>query len=208
MNLSDMSITRFSDTLASNSPAPGGGSTAALQGALGAALIGMVAELTVGKKAYAEHQHLLPGIIERAACLRHKLLLTVESDTAAYNAVGAVLAMPKNSGEEQAARNLAMEKALQECTLSPYHIMCYCLSALELAEEAVGIINKNAISDMGVAALSLKAATQGAWLNILINLNGIKDGEFAGKYRGEGEAVLGKALLLADAVYDKVLSLL
>lgn len=205
MKLTEMTLTAFDELLASDAPAPGGGSAAALEGALGIALTHMVGSLTLGKKKYEEHQDLIKELMGEAESIRKKFVDVIDRDTEAFNGVSAVFEMPKNTDEEKAARKAAMQKALKACTLTPFEMMQYSLEALELTEKALGKSNESAASDLGVAALSLKAAVQGAWLNILINISGIRDDEFASKYRSSGEAILEKALPLADRIYDTVL---
>ena len=204
MKLVERTLTGFTELLASDAPAPGGGSTAALEGALGAALIHMVGALTTGKAKYAEHQPLLDELLAKSEDISRRFIEVIDKDTEAFNSVTAVFAMPKGTDEEKAARQKAMQEALKTCTKTPHSMMTLALEALELAGKAAGKTNPNAASDFGVAALSLKAATQGAWLNILINIGGIEDQAFAAKYRGEGEAILAKALPLADRLYQEV----
>ena len=204
MKLSEMTLTSFSDLLASDAPAPGGGSTAALEGALGVALTGMVAGLTVGKKKYAEHEDLMREIAAEAEKLRKQFVDIIDRDTEAFNAVSAVFEMPKDTDEQKAARAGAMQEALKACTLTPYEMMVCSLAALELTERALGKFNTSAASDLGVAAVSLRAAVLGAWLNVLINIGGIKDQEFANKYRTEGEAILEKSLSIAEHIYKTI----
>lgn len=201
-----MTITAFSELLASNAPAPGGGSTAALAGALGVSLAAMVAGLTVGKKKYADHEELARNVIHDAEGLRAQLLDLMDRDTEAFNGVSAVFSMPKETDEQKTARSEAMQKALKACTLTPFAMMECSLKALELTRSLVGKSNDSAASDLGVAALCLKTAMQGAWLNVLINISGIKDAAFADKYRKDGEALLAKALPLADEVYEHILA--
>lgn len=205
MKLADMTLNNFADLLASDSAAPGGGSTAALEGALGAALAGMVATFTIGRKKYAEHDNLMKETVVKAEKLRLQLMDIIDRDTEAFNGVTAVFAMPKESDEEKAARAAAMQEALKACTLTPFEMMECSLSALDIIDVMLGKFNTSAASDLGVAALSLKAAVQGAWLNILINIGGIKDEAFIAKYRSEGETILDKALPLADKIYAAVL---
>ena len=205
MKLVDRTISSFAEVLASSEPAPGGGSTAALEGVLAAALVEMVTGLTIGKKKYAEHDELMKQIGTEAAKLRLQLTSVIDRDTEAFNGVSAVFAMPKETDEEKAARSAAMQEALKACTLTPFEMMQCALATLELADRMLGKFNTTAASDLGVAALSAKAAVQGAWLNILINISGIKDEAFTGKYRSEGEAILAKALPLADKIYTHVL---
>jgi len=205
MKLVEMSVARFDEILASDAAAPGGGSAAALEGALGIALTHMVGGLTLGKKKYAEHQEMIENLMARAERIRKDFIDVIDRDTEAFNGVSAVFSMPKETDEEKAARGEAMQTALKACTITPYEMMCYAVEALELTNSAVGKSNTSAASDLGVAALSLKAAIQGAWLNILINISGIKDEAFVAKYRAEGEAMLAKALPLADSIYETIL---
>ena len=106
---------------------------------------------------------------------------------------------------KKAARKAAMQEALKGCTKTPFEMMELACQALELTRSVVGKLNASAASDLGCAALSLKAAIQGAWLNVLINIGGIQDQAFADEYRQKGQALLDKALPLADAIYQEVL---
>ncbi|MCL1991875.1 MAG: cyclodeaminase/cyclohydrolase family protein [Spirochaetes bacterium] len=205
MKLVDRTISGFAEILASSEPAPGGGSVAALEGALAAALVEMVCSLTAGRKKYAEHDDLMKETGSRAAGLRKAFAEVIDRDTEAFNKVSAAFAMPKESDAEKSARTAAVQEALKACTLTPFEVMQCALQTLELAEKMLGKFNTTAASDLGVAALSAKAAAQGGWLNILINIGGIKDEEFAGKYRREGQALLEKSMSLADKVYSGVL---
>ncbi|MEA4941101.1 Methenyltetrahydrofolate cyclohydrolase [bioreactor metagenome] len=206
MKLADQTVTSFVDLMASDAPAPGGGSAAALEGALGAALTAMVCALTQGKKKYAEHAELTAEVGGKAQTLKAQYVDVIDRDTEAFNAVSAVFAMPKDTDEEKAARSAAMQEALKGCTKTPFEMMELAAKALELTDSVVGRSNSSAASDLGCAALSLKAAIQGAWLNVLINIGGLKDQAFAEQYRAEGEALLKKALPLADSIYEKVLN--
>jgi len=204
--LIDKSINDFSEVLASSAPAPGGGSTAALEGALGASLIGMVASLSVGRKKYAEFESFMRDAIKRAEVQRIKMLDIIDRDTEAYNLAYAVFSMPKDSEEQIAARKAAMQTALKTCTLTPFELIDCAVKTLELASEMVGKYNINAISDLGVAVLSLKASAQGAWLNMLVNLDGLHDESFVVEYRKSGSELVVKAAELADNIYADVLS--
>ena len=205
MQLAELTVRGFADLLGSDAPAPGGGSAAALAGTLGAALTAMVGSLTVGRKKYAEFDGLARETLEKARDLEHRFLDVMERDTEAFNAVSAVFAMPKGTDQEKEARAVAMQEALQGCTKTPFEMMELACQALELTRSVVGKLNASAASDLGCAALSLKAAIQGAWLNVLINIGGIQDQAFADEYRQKGQALLDKALPLADAIYQEVL---
>ena len=199
MKLTEMKVNDFIDLLASDAPAPGGGSASALAGAMGVGLSKMVAALTTGKAKYAEHEDTVQEILSKAGALTEKLTAAIDRDTEAFDGVSAVFAMPKGTDEEKAARKEAMQKALKEATLVPYETMELCLQSLN------GKTNTSAASDLGVASLNLKSAVQGAWLNVLINLSGIKDEAFVTEYKSKGEAILAEALPLADEIYNDIL---
>lgn len=205
MQLAELTVRGFADLLGSDAPAPGGGSAAALAGTLGAALTAMVGSLTVGRKKYAEFDGLARETLEKARDLEHRFLDVMERDTEAFNAVSVVFAMAKGTDQEKEARAAAMQEALQGCTKTPFEMMELSLEALRLTDGLVDRSNASAASDLGCAALSLKAAIQGAWLNVLINIGGIQDQAFADEYRQKGQALLDKALPLADAIYQEVL---
>ena len=205
MKLAEMQVTEFVNLMASDAPAPGGGSAAALEGALGAALTAMVCALTVGKKKYADVQELAVESQKKAEDLKARFVDVMDRDTEAFNAVSAVFAMPKETDVEKAARKAAMQEALKGCTKTPFEMMQLACETLELTRSLVGRLNASAASDLGCSALSLRAAIQGAWLNVLINISGIADEAFAAEYRENGEALLAKALPLADEIYEEIL---
>ena len=209
MKLADMQVTQFCDVLASDAPAPGGGSTAALEGALGAALTAMVCGLTtVGKsrEKYAESQEFVLASQKKALDLKARFVDVMDRDTEAFNVVSDAFGMPKATDEEKAARSAAIRKGLEGCTRTPFEMMELAAETLELTAELLGKTNDSAASDLGVSALSMRAAIQGAWLNVLINIGSLKNKELAEDYRKKGEALLAKALPLADQIYQNVLS--
>lgn len=205
MKLAEMQVTEFVNLMASDAPAPGGGSAAALEGALGAALTAMVCALTVGKKKYVDVQELAVESQKKAEDLKARFVDVMDRDTEAFNAVSAVFAMPKDTDEQKAARKAAMQEALKGCTKTPFEMMQLACETLELTRSLVGRLNASAASDLGCSALSLRAAIQGAWLNVLINISGIADEAFAAEYRANGQALLDKALPLADEIYAEIL---
>ena len=204
MKLAELKTAEFVDLLASDAPAPGGGSAAALEGALGAALTAMVCGLTVGKKKYAEFQELAESAQAKATDLKARFVDVMDRDTEAFNVVSAAFGMPKATDEEKAARSAAIQKGLEGCTKTPFEMMELAVETLELTASVLGKSNDSAASDLGVSALSLRAAVQGAWLNVLINIGSLKNKELAEDYRAKGEALLAKALPLADQIYDAV----
>ena len=208
MKLADLKITEFTDLVASDAPAPGGGSVAALYGAVGAALTAMVAGLTQGRKKYADFAEHAAAVEKQAAGLKVKLIDVMDRDTDAFNAVSAAFGMPKDTEEQKAARSAAIQEGLKGCTKTPMEMMELSDEALELAASMLGRFNDTAASDLGVAMLSLKAAMQGAWLNVLINIGSIKDTAFAEEYRAKGEKLLAHGTALADESYAQILKLI
>lgn len=204
MELKQLTVTEFAALLGSDAPAPGGGSTAALEGALGAALTAMVCALTLGKKKYAEHQELASRTLEEARTLQTRFLELMDEDTRTFGEMSAAFALPKSTEEEKAARSAAIQRALARCTEAPFAMMELAAQTLELASAALGKTNASALSDLGVSALSLGSAIRGAWLNVLINTGSMKDTALAESYRSRGRALLDRALPLADAIYRGV----
>lgn len=207
MKLAEMKVTQFADVLASDAPAPGGGSVAALEGALGAALTAMVCTLTEGKKQYADHRDFVLEVQAKANALQAKFIDVMDRDTEAFMVVSRAFSMPKATDEEKAARSAAIQKGLVGCTETPFEMMNLAAETIALTESLLGRFNESAASDLGVAALSLRAAVQGAWLNVLINIGSLKDKELAESYRTKGEELVKTVLLGADRVYEKVLTL-
>ena len=207
MSLSDLSVSAFIDELSSDSPAPGGGSAAALEAALGAALGVMVAKLTQGRKKYEEYAEHAAEVERKCDSLQARLLGVMERDTEAFNKVSAAFALPKGTEEEEAWRSGAIQEALKGCTETPLELMELCEEGLALVESMIGRCNDTCVSDLGVAALSFKAGIQGAWLNVCINIASVKDRAFADECRGRGEALLARAIPVADRCHAEVLRL-
>ena len=174
---------------------------------LGAALTAMVCSLTTvgkSKEKYAEYQDFVMESQKKAADIQARFVDVMDRDTEAFNVVSAAFGMPKATDEEKAARSAAIQKGLEGCTATPFEMMELATAALELTGSLLGKTNDSAASDLGVSALSLKAAIQGAWLNVLINIGSLKNKELAEDYRKKGEEMLAKALPLADQIYDTV----
>jgi len=176
--LIDKTLSQFLNELASNSPAPGGGSVAALAGAAGAALASMVCNLTIGKKKYVEVQDEMKAVLEQTEMLRKELTQLIDKDTEAFNSVMAAFGLPKGTEQEQATRSAAIQEATKAATLIPLSVMRTCEKALLHARTVAQKGNKNSASDAGVAALMLQAGCAGAALNVRINLGGLNDPAF------------------------------
>lgn len=205
MKLIEMTVDQYMKVLGSDEPAPGGGSASALSAAQGISLTKMVAELTIGKKKYADFENEMIALKEKAEALQTELINAIDEDTEAFNAVSAVFDMPKETDEDKAKRREAMQEALKGATKTPFKLMEKCVEALKVTEGAIGKSNTNAASDLGVAALNLKSGLHGAWLNVLINISGIKDEAFVAEYRKNGESLLKEGSELADKIYEEIL---
>ncbi len=194
----DQTIQAFLDKLASSSPAPGGGSVAALAGALGAALTSMVCNLTIGKKRYASVEARMKTICTASEELRGKFTALVQKDTSAFNKVMEAYGLPKDTDDQKALRAAAVEAATKEATLIPLEVMKHCIDGHALAQEVAALGNENSVSDAGVSALMLHAACESAALNVRINLNGISDGDFVGWKNEELDSLLKTSRVMLE----------
>ncbi|WP_422447328.1 cyclodeaminase/cyclohydrolase family protein [Thermoanaerobacterium sp. DL9XJH110] len=208
MQLSEYAIEDFLSLLASGEPAPGGGAASALVGAVGTALCSMVANLTSGKEKFKEKESFLREILQESCKLQESLTSLIDKDTEAFNGVSKVFKMPRETDEQKEERKKAMERALKNAALVPLSVMEDAVAALRLHEKAVGNTAAAAVSDIGVGALCLKAALQGAWLNIKINLNGIKDRAFVEEFDEKSGELLKEGSALADKIFERVLKIM
>ena len=202
--LTEMTVNKFLDELASNSPAPGGGSVAALAGAAGAALASMVCNLTIGKKKYADVQDEMKSVVEQSEQLRKELTQLIDKDTEAFNSVMAAFGLPKGTELEQAARTAAIQEATKGATLVPLRVMSACEKALLHARTVAQKGNKNSASDAGVAALLLHAGCAGAALNVRINLGGLTDAAFVQQTTQQLKAIVNNVEALTREVLAEV----
>ncbi|MBM2840852.1 MAG: fchA [Bacteroidetes bacterium] len=196
--LTKKTVNAFLDELASSSPAPGGGSVAALAGALGAALTTMVCNLTIGKKKYADVEADMKKIKAEAERLRTRFTELVDQDTQAFKKVMEAYGLPKDGDAQKALRLAAIREATKEATLVPLEVMKHCIDAMALAQQVASAGNQNSISDAGVSALMLHAACEGAALNVKINLNGLADSDFVGWKSDEVESVLKTSKMMLE----------
>jgi glutamate formiminotransferase/formiminotetrahydrofolate cyclodeaminase len=202
--LMSMAAARFVDEVSTESPAPGGGSVAALMGSLGAALATMVANLTVGKKGYEGAWADLAAMAERGQALKDRLARAVDEDTDAFNRVMEAMRLPKGTPEQQAERSRAVEAANKAAADVPLQTARLCLEAIDLADLAARKGNRSSASDAGVAALASRAGAEGAALNVRINLAGIADEAFKASAAEAAAALEADARRLCDAVLARV----
>lgn len=202
--LVDLSIKEFSRILGSSAPAPGGGSVAALSGALGADLVSMVCNLSIGKKDCESFQEEIKSSLEEALSLSKKLLERVDLDTEAFNGVMKAFKMPKEKEEEKQSRREAIQAGYKEAVQSPLGIASECLQVLKIAEKLLGKSNPNALSDLGVAGQQAYAGLEGAIMNVRINLPSIKDGSFVSHTSSQVSELLAEGSRTNDYIYKYV----
>ncbi len=202
--LKAMRLHDFADELSSDSPAPGGGSVAALCGVLSVALSSMVAALSWSKKGLEDRRQKMQSVGRQAQTLKDRFVGAVDSDTEAFNAVLAARRLPKKTEEQQAARLEALERANQEAIRVPLGVLEQSVAALELALEVAQEGNPNSVSDAGVAGACALAAAEGAALNVRINLPSITELRAAKRFAESQETLLRRAHGLAEQVRSAV----
>jgi len=204
--IKDKSIQVFLDELASKASTPGGGSAAAITGAMGAALVSMVCNLTIGKKNYEDVEDELKGILKQAEELRVRLTDMVRADVEVFNQVMAAYGMPKETEAEKAIRSKAIQVALCAATDVPLNCARACAEVIDLSKVVAEKGNKNVISDAGVAVLAAYAALRSAALNVYINVGGIKDKNFSENRLAELNKILEGMDILTEEIYQLVKS--
>ena len=200
----DEPMKKYLDEAASGASTPGGGSVAALAGALGAALTSMVCNFTVGKKKYADVEAEVSQILEEAENLRGKLLDLMVEDTQVYGQVSAAYGMARDTAEEKAARTEAIQNALKAAMGAPLEAAICCHKILKLNEPLLEKGNQNLISDVGVAILLAEAAMRSAIMNVEINLSYIKDEDLCQKTKEKLRPLMNEAAELRIKIYKAV----
>ena len=178
MNLVEQRVVDFVAATASKEPTPGGGAIAALTGATGAALAEMVANLTFGKKGYEEVQPEMEELQAKAEGLRKRMLELSQADADVFNIFMNALGLPKSTDEEKSKRTAAIQQAYKDAAMVPFEIGELAYQIFDLAELASKKGNQNLITDGIIAAINARAAVKAAFLNVRINLSGIKDEAF------------------------------
>jgi len=191
-NLVDLSLASFVWETSSDSPAPGGGSVAAAMGAMGTALGTMVANLSGHKRGWDDRWEEFANWAEKGAVMQKRLLDLVDEDTEAYNGILKAFELPKKSDEEKAARSAAVEAATLNASLVPLTVMKEAFKVFELLEEMTLKGNPNSVTDGAVGVLAVRACIRGAFLNVKINVKGLKD-------RSKAEELIAEAQLIDEA---------
>ena len=202
--LAGMQVDAFVDEVSRDTPAPGGGSIAALAGAMGAALASMVANLSIGKGEYDDRYEKLCGLAERAQAAKDELVRAIDADTEAFNEVIAGMRMPKDTAEQITVRAGAIQAGYKSAAEVPLRTAQLCREVLELCREAAAVGNEAVMSDAGVGALMAYAGVQGAIQNVRINLPHTKDPELIGCLQAELGELLAESKEICEAVQQSV----
>jgi len=196
--------TEFVEVLYSKNAVPGGGGAAALVGAVGIALAGMVGNLTTGKKKYAAYEEDIQRILKESHILQDRILAMIDEDAENFLPLAKAYGLPKETDEEKAYK----EKTLEECTKVacsvPIEIVEVCYKAVLLHEELVGKGSAMAISDVACGVQCLRAAMISGWVNVLINIKTIKDTEYIADVENRIKPMLKEGVEICDRVYAEV----
>ena len=204
MRISEKTCVDFVDVLASKSAVPGGGGAAALTGAIGIALGSMVCNLTIGKKKYAEYEESVKSILEKARELEKDLINMIDEDAECFLPLSKAYGLPSSTEEEKKIKADTMESALKIACEVPIKIVKVCYEAIKLHEDLVDKGSRLAISDVGVGVQCLRAAILSGQLNVIININSIKDEEYVKSVRDEVNNLVENGVRICDEVYKKV----
>ncbi len=205
-SLCTLSLEAFADLLSTDSPAPGGGSVAALCAALSGSLSAMVSNLTVDKKGYEAVQDKVRELAPRGQEIKLQALQCIDSDTDAFNSMMEAMRLPRKTDEELAIRSAEVEKTTQQAIMVPLRTLELAWDALQLADSVADVGNVNALSDAGVAALTALSAAKAADYNILINLAGSTDEAFKTDVIARAEKLVGQCQVLAAAIEARIRS--
>jgi methenyltetrahydrofolate cyclohydrolase len=200
----DNAIELFLDDLASRKPTPSGGSAAAVMGAMGAALVSMVCNLTIGKMQYRDFEEELKSVLTKAEALRRDLTKMVEEDVQAFDEVMRAYGMPRLTKDETTTRAEAIQTALKAATLVPMRCCRACREVITIGSVVAEKGNRNVVSDAGIAALAAYAGLRSAALNVFTNARAITDRIFAEEQLAELEQLLSEAATATEASYQVV----
>ncbi|MGC9167107.1 MAG: glutamate formimidoyltransferase [Thermoplasmata archaeon] len=206
--VNDKGINQFLDELSSPSPAPGGGAASALVGAVAASLSSMVANLTIGKKKYAEYEEEMKNIVKQANELKNRLLKLMEEDEKAFNEIMDALKLPKNTPEEERIRKERIQESTKRASIVPITTAKLCLDVMRLSRVVTEKGNRNAITDGVCSAYFAYSAMKGAIMNVLINLKNIEDKNFVDNMKNEINILLKEGDEILKYVENKSLEVI
>lgn len=202
--LTELTVKDFLNKVAGSDPVPGGGSIAALNGAIASALAAMVANLTIGKKNYADCEELMKQIAERTAGLKEEFVADVDRDSEAYDRVFACFKMPKATDEEKAARSAAIQEATKFAAQVPMEVARRAYGLMDTIAQVARKGNQNAVTDACVAMMAARSAVLAALMNVRINLGSLKDKEFALAMQAEADGLEQQALAKEKELLDEI----
>ena len=202
--LVDLTVKEFLGKVAGSDPVPGGGSVAALNGAIASSLAAMVAGLTIGKKGYEEHEELM-GYLCTVAQQQQALFVTdVDRDSEAYNQVFDCFKLPKSTDEEKAVRSAAIQEATKQAALIPMEVARRAFELMGVIADVARLGNRNAVTDACVAMMAARSSVLGALMNVRINLGSLKDKAFVEELRTEADALEAGACAKEKELLDIV----
>lgn len=202
--MAEQNMQEFIKVLSSKAAVPGGGGACAYVAAAGMALGAMVANLTTGKKKYAQYQEEIEELLSKAEQLSKELMTYMDKDAESFEPLSKAYGLPKDTKEQQKYKEAVMEKALKEASLTPVALMEKILDALKILERLSVVGSRLAISDVGAGVQLCKAALNGASLNVFINTKLMKDTETAEELNTRTDALLIEGNELADRIYEEV----
>ena len=185
--IAELTVKEFLDKVAGSDPVPGGGSVAALNGAVASALTAMAAGLTIGKKGYEEHEELMKHISRLSIRQQEVFVEYIDRDSEAYDHVFGCFKLPKSTDEEKAARSAAIQEATRFAALVPMQVARNACELMEIIADVARLGNQNAITDACVAMMAARSAVLGALLNVRINLGSLKDKTFVDELKREAD---------------------
>ncbi len=206
--MTDMNMNEFLEVLSSSAPVPGGGGACGYVAAVGMSLGSMVANLTTGKKKYAEYQEEIEKIITEAKAITKELAECMDKDAVSFEPLSKAYGLPKNTDEEIAYREEVMEKALVTASEAPLLMMETIYKALKVLERLAVIGSRIAISDVGVGVQMCKAAVNGASLNVYINTKMMKNTDIAEEMNTRADELVIMSNELADRTYEEVMEVI
>lgn len=202
--LVDLTLKDFLNKVAGSDPVPGGGSIAALNGAVAAGLATMVSRLTIGKKRYEASEEVMTHMQELTLQLLDEFISFIDKDSEAYNDVFACFKMPKDTDEEKAVRSSAIQEATKQAALIPMEVARKALGMMVVIADVVRLGNRNTVTDACVSMIAARSAVLGALLNVRINLGSLKDKEFAEKLQTEADVLEQLAYQREKEVLDAI----
>lgn len=203
--MANQNMNEFIEVLSSSAPVPGGGGASAYAAAIGMSLGSMVANLTTGKKKYAEYQSEIEEVIVKAEALTKELVAYMDKDAEAFEPLSKAYGLPKTTPEELAVREEVMEKALVAASETPLALMEKVVESMRILERLAVIGSALAISDVGVGIQMAKAALNGASLNVFINTKLMKNKDVAEDMNSRADELLAVGNDLADEIFDAVM---